>query len=196
MLCALPNSHAVWDTMPCGIPCRAGYHAVRDTMPHRYFQTTTGDNQVFSSFHAATIAEAGVAVCRESFSLSNYTGPAAAPGGVLRTNVEYGGAVPIPHSMVLCTASYGMWHGIGIMHRIGSHGVPHGMVGRDLAGTNITIPNGSMDPWHALAILNATFDPFSSPTEHLTPSERAVFIQDTAHCRRPRPFSPLLTPSP
>jgi hypothetical protein len=70
------------------------------------------------------------------------------------------------------------------------------MAGRDLAGTNITIPNGSMDPWHALAILNATFDPFSSPTEHLTPSERAVFIQDTAHCRRPHPFSALPRGSP
>jgi hypothetical protein len=22
-----------WDTMPCGLPCRVGYHAVRDTMP-------------------------------------------------------------------------------------------------------------------------------------------------------------------
>jgi hypothetical protein len=25
--------HAVWDTVPCGIPCRVGYRAVWDTVP-------------------------------------------------------------------------------------------------------------------------------------------------------------------
>ena len=34
--CGIPcraGCHAVWDTIPCGMPCRVGYHAVRDAMP-------------------------------------------------------------------------------------------------------------------------------------------------------------------
>merc|ERR1711865_335183 len=53
---------------------------------------------------------------------------------------------------------------------------------RALEGINITIPNGSMDPWHALAIVNQT-DEFFSNTQHLSQREQVVFIKDTAHCR-------------
>jgi len=53
---------------------------------------------------------------------------------------------------------------------------------RKLEGINITIPNGSMDPWHALGVVNAT-DLFYSQTQQLSEDERKVFIQDTAHCR-------------
>merc|ERR1712166_1014917 len=53
---------------------------------------------------------------------------------------------------------------------------------RALQGINITIPNGSMDPWHALGIVNQT-DEFFSQTQRLSQQERVVFIKDTAHCR-------------
>jgi len=53
---------------------------------------------------------------------------------------------------------------------------------RALKGTNITIPNGSMDPWHALGIINTT-DQFFSSTQQLSAREQVVFIQDTSHCR-------------
>lgn len=53
---------------------------------------------------------------------------------------------------------------------------------RALKGINITIPNGSMDPWHALGIINTT-DQFFSSTQQLSAREQVVFIQDTSHCR-------------
>ena len=53
---------------------------------------------------------------------------------------------------------------------------------RALQGINITIPNGSMDPWHALGIVNQT-DEFFSQSQRLSKQERVVFIKDTAHCR-------------
>jgi len=54
--------------------------------------------------------------------------------------------------------------------------------GRALQGINITIPNGSMDPWHSLGITNQT-DEFFSNTQHLSQQEQLVFIEDTSHCR-------------
>ncbi len=36
MICGIPSRagyHALWDTKPCGIPCRVAYHVVRDTVP-------------------------------------------------------------------------------------------------------------------------------------------------------------------
>ena len=72
--------------------------------------------------------------------------------------------------------------------------------GRDLAGANITMVNGNMDPWHALSIVNATnrfYDtcvlpdgsrpaPGSSgsdcPAQRVTQSETVVEIDGTAHC--------------
>lgn len=60
---------------------------------------------------------------------------------------------------------------------------------RDLAGTNITVVNGNMDPWHALGIINAS-DPFYNAgdvagtyAQRVTPTESIVFIDGTAHCR-------------
>ena len=43
--------------------------------------------------------------------------------------------------------------------------------GRNVTGTNIVFPNGSIDPWHALSIL-----------EDIGSSVKAVFITGTAHC--------------
>lgn len=46
--------------------------------------------------------------------------------------------------------------------------------GLRLAGTRILLPNGSIDPWHALGITDQT--PVADP------SEIPVYIQGTAHC--------------
>lgn len=43
--------------------------------------------------------------------------------------------------------------------------------GKNVTGTSIVFPNGSIDPWHALGI-----------TEDLSSTQRAIFIQGTAHC--------------
>ena len=42
--------------------------------------------------------------------------------------------------------------------------------GRNIAGTNIVMPNGSIDPWHALGVLNTT-----------NPGITPIFIHGTAH---------------
>lgn len=44
------------------------------------------------------------------------------------------------------------------------------------------MPNGSMDPWHALSVINAT-DPFYSSSQETSKSVRPVEIDGTAHCR-------------
>ena len=72
--------------------------------------------------------------------------------------------------------------------------------GRNLAGANITMVNGNMDPWHALSIVNASnrfYDecvlPDGSrpaagssgsacPAQRVTRSETVVEIDGTAHC--------------
>jgi hypothetical protein len=51
--------------------------------------------------------------------------------------------------------------------------------GKDVEGSEIVFPNGSIDPWHALGII-----------ESLSPTETAVFIQGTAHCADMYPASP------
>lgn len=43
--------------------------------------------------------------------------------------------------------------------------------GKNVSGTNIIFPNGSIDPWHVLSITSTT-----APTLH------AIFIEGTAHC--------------
>jgi hypothetical protein len=43
--------------------------------------------------------------------------------------------------------------------------------GKNVTGTNIVFPNGSIDPWHALSI-----------TSNLGATVKAVFIEGTAHC--------------
>lgn len=54
--------------------------------------------------------------------------------------------------------------------------------GRNVTGTNIVFPNGSIDPWHALSIIT-----------NLGPTVEAVYINGTAHCANmypPRPSDP------
>lgn len=45
-----------------------------------------------------------------------------------------------------------------------------------IAGTNIAFPSGTIDPWHALGVTNATASLLPQSTEH------SVFIEGTAHC--------------
>eukprot|EP00756_Hemistasia_phaeocysticola_P065114 Hpha_TRINITY_DN8312_c0_g1::TRINITY_DN8312_c0_g1_i1::g.154377::m.154377 len=72
---------------------------------------------------------------------------------------------------------------------------------RDMQGTRIVTPNGNMDPWHALGVVNAS-DPFYDtcagatpcPKQRLAASDELVFIDGTAHCRdmySPGVFEPI-----
>ena len=53
---------------------------------------------------------------------------------------------------------------------------------RRVLGANITMPNGSADPWSSLGVVNETAA-FYDETQELTDSEKIVFIDGTAHCR-------------
>jgi serine protease 16 len=53
---------------------------------------------------------------------------------------------------------------------------------RSVQGLNITMPNGNMDPWHSLGVINATGTYYSSDQE-TSPEVSVVFIDGTAHCR-------------
>mmetsp|Transcript_7596 Transcript_7596/g.12623 ORF Transcript_7596/g.12623 Transcript_7596/m.12623 type:complete len:501 (-) Transcript_7596:426-1928(-) len=50
----------------------------------------------------------------------------------------------------------------------------YGAVG--IAGTNIAFPSGTIDPWHALGVTNATAPLLPQSTE------QSVYIEGTAHC--------------
>lgn len=55
--------------------------------------------------------------------------------------------------------------------------------GFKLTVTNVILPNGSIDPWHALGI-----------TKDINEKARALFINGTAHCADMYPDSPLDPP--
>ena len=64
---------------------------------------------------------------------------------------------------------------------------------RSVQGANITMPNGSCDPWHSLSVINET-GYFYDDSQKTTDSETIVFIDGTAHCREmysPGAFAPL-----
>ena len=50
--------------------------------------------------------------------------------------------------------------------------------GLDIAGTNIVFPSGTIDPWHALGITNAT----GVAVPESKYNENPLFILGTAHC--------------
>eukprot|EP01063_Lacrimia_lanifica_P007146 TRINITY_DN14523_c0_g1_i1.p1 TRINITY_DN14523_c0_g1~~TRINITY_DN14523_c0_g1_i1.p1 ORF type:complete len:546 (+),score=150.30 TRINITY_DN14523_c0_g1_i1:61-1698(+) len=60
---------------------------------------------------------------------------------------------------------------------------------RDLQATNVVTPNGNMDPWHALGIVNATDAFYNTCTggpctpQRVAASDDVVLIDGTAHCR-------------
>eukprot|EP00873_Tetraselmis_striata_P009752 jgi/Tetstr1/430016/TSEL_019877.t1 len=72
--------------------------------------------------------------------------------------------------------------------------------GRHVRGTNITLVNGSMDPWHALGVVNDTDTFFNSCTDacthqDLAKGEQLVFLKGTAHCRDMQASKPSDPPS-
>ncbi len=50
--------------------------------------------------------------------------------------------------------------------------------GTNVTGTNIVFPNGSIDPWHRLSVL-----------ESIGPTVRSFYIHGTAHCANMYPPS-------
>ncbi len=52
-----------------------------------------------------------------------------------------------------------------------------------MSGTNIVFPNGDIDPWHALSVL-----------QNLSPSVTAILIHGTAHCADMYVFLSTRTP--
>jgi hypothetical protein len=57
---------------------------------------------------------------------------------------------------------------------------------RSVLGANITMPNGNMDPWHSLGVVNST-GTFYDEDQVTTNSETVVFIDGTAHWYTPIP---------
>lgn len=59
---------------------------------------------------------------------------------------------------------------------------------REVQGTNITMPNGNMDPWHALSVVNASDAFFEAGSgegavQAVAKGIAVVTIDGTAHCR-------------
>ena len=60
---------------------------------------------------------------------------------------------------------------------------------RAVRGTNVTMPNGNMDPWHALGVVNASDPFFEAPradpqaAQRVAPGVSVVELDGTAHCR-------------
>ena len=60
---------------------------------------------------------------------------------------------------------------------------------RAVRGANVTMPNGNMDPWHALGVVNATDAFFEAPKGDPNAAQRVaagvsvVELDGTAHCR-------------
>ena len=53
---------------------------------------------------------------------------------------------------------------------------------RNIQSTNITMPNGSCDPWHSLGVVEKDAD-FYDPSQKIAEGVVPVFIDGTAHCR-------------
>ena len=60
---------------------------------------------------------------------------------------------------------------------------------RAVQGANVTMPNGNMDPWHALGVVNASDPFFEAPradpqaAQRVAPGVSIVELDGTAHCR-------------
>ena len=73
--------------------------------------------------------------------------------------------------------------------------------GRRVLGRNITMPNGNMDPWHSLSVINASdafYDAGSGAAAvQRTAGVTVVELHDTSHCRdmfAPGAFATLKPP--
>ena len=108
--------------------------------PERGVAPTTAASSPFAAFRALNATNAGARVCEAAFNLTrgSYRGPAAL-GAVGGGGGGGGGA----------TGS--------VLGRALAANVRYGA--RVVAAENVTMPNGSLDPWHALGVVNAS-DPF------------------------------------
>jgi len=113
--------------------------------------------------------------CREFGYFQTTTGPGNPFAAFATLTVENAGAA-------ICEAAFGIREPPAWEWTNAAYG------GRNLEGSNITLVNGDMDPWHSLGIINATARFHDSCTDGctrqaVTPSEEVVFLRDTAHCR-------------
>uniref|UniRef100_A0A914WAN2 Uncharacterized protein n=1 Tax=Plectus sambesii TaxID=2011161 RepID=A0A914WAN2_9BILA len=84
--------------------------------------------------------------------------------------VPFGNKIPISFYSDMCKDIFGpLFTSDYISQGVDATNAFYG--GRSYTGTNVVLPNGSVDPWHALGLV-------SSPSN----STPAVYIQGTAHC--------------
>jgi len=86
------------------------------------------------------------------------------------TNQPFGHSFPLSFSLRQCMDIFGpQFTPAMINSAINETNLYYG--GRNLQVSNVILPNGSVDPWHALGILTG-----------LGPLTPAVYIMGTAHC--------------
>lgn len=100
-----------------------------------------------------------------------------------KSGQPFGSPLPLSFSVQQCIDIYGpMFDQTFIANRVAATNTHYG--GRDVLGTNILMPNGLIDPWHALSNLTP------NPAYNLT----TVFIEDGAHCSNMYPNRPSDSP--
>jgi len=98
-------------------------------------------------------------------------------------NQVFGSLIPVSWYIQQCVDIFGpQFNATAIAGNVAWTNTVYG--GRDVEGSEIVFPNGSIDPWHALGIVT-----------DISPSEPAVFIQGTAHCADMYPASPSDLPA-
>ena len=155
-----------------------------------YFQTATAAAQPFAPFgKGLDLRTAGRAVCEAAF------GPAPSPGASASSSAPGAYRGPDANALGLrANSEYG---------------------GRRVQGINITMPTGSMDPWHALGVALPTDPWFQAgngtdpaalqalvpcpvgPLRKIAACVDVVEIANTAHCRdmyAPNTFAALEPP--
>ncbi|KAH9489193.1 hypothetical protein Btru_044461 [Bulinus truncatus] len=94
------------------------------------------------------------------------------------TNQPFGHAFPIEFWIEQCQDIFGNNFNLTmISDAVKRSNIDYGALGVKI--TKVLFPNGSIDPWHALGVLN-----------DLNPEARAIFINGTAHCANMYPDSP------
>ena len=100
------------------------------------------------------------------------------------SNQPFGSLISIDLYITVCQKIFNLFPS-QTQSKINDTNVYYG--GRNIDGstvTNIILPNGSIDPWHALGITSIVSD-----------SVVAIYIEGTAHCANMYPSSPYDAPS-
>lgn len=101
------------------------------------------------------------------------------------TNQVFGTNIPVSFYVQQCTDIFGPLFNASTI-AANADWVNDFYGGKDLEGSNIVLPNGSIDPWHALSVTDAS---------NLPPSVTTVFMTGTAHCADMYPATPDDIPS-